>query len=136
MKKFMLLVSLLCVCFLLVGCVIKEDRSHATVEIETSRGESFTRSSSNGYTTPFDGKEQAILQVKFFELKDGETANVHFYCDACGHEEYVTLTAPDAKLLECDCPEVIDENDNSREYVAIVVGSKETLKSATESIGK
>lgn len=37
-----------------------------------------------------------------------------------GHDESLEFTAPEAKMLSCDCPEDGDENNNAKEYVCII----------------
>lgn len=105
----LLLGVMLSIC--LTGC--KSDKTHAIVEVKTSAGHAMVGLSLNGSRMAKSYPLELVLQ------KD-ETVSVHFYCDTCGHDESLEFTAPEAKMLSCDCPEDGDENNNAKEYVCII----------------
>ena len=117
MKKRMLLLGvMLSLC--LTGC--KKDNTHAIVEVKTSEGYAMVGLSLNGLGKANTGSQMAKNYPLELVLQKDETVSVHFYCDTCGHDESLEFTAPEAKMLSCDCPEDGDENNNAKEYVCII----------------
>lgn len=122
-KRFMVGFFMLLSTFALSGC--KEDNKNAIVEITTSTGEALVDRACNGIGTGgISGAEIAMNNPCKLTLQDGDTAKVHFYCDACGYDEELLLTAPVAKMLSCDCPEDGDEDGNGKEYVVVLLGNE------------
>ncbi len=135
MKKLVILAFMFC--FMLTGCS-HEDINHATAEITTKSGYAAIYMSCNdhGQLNRFSGKRQAILNAAQI---DDEAVTVHFYCESCGHDETVTLERPNAKLFECDCLDKFSSqgnNDNYKEYFAIVIGDSKVLEEATKEISE
>ena len=134
MKKFVVFA----LCFLLTGCsFFHKDIDHATAEVVSSSGKVQVFNSFNdiGKNYSVSGKTFAIKNTV---LVNDDAVTVHFFCEACGHDETVTLEKPSAKLFECDCPELRnlpkDANGNYREYFAIVVGDTTVLEEATKEV--
>lgn len=63
------------------------------VEITTSDGEAIVTRGGYG---------NAAVMNQPIELK-ASSAKVHFFCTKCDHDEVMKLTAPEAKLFQCDC---------------------------------
>jgi len=99
----------------------KQDTEPATIEITTSTGKAAIVNSINGAGYNRSGIQRAKDSCINLELEPEETATIHFQCEACGFDETETITAPYAKMWQCNCPEEIDADGNVREYVDIVV---------------
>ena len=121
MKKFcMMMIVAILMCFILTGC-LRQDRSHASVAVKLSSGGAGVFESYNGAGMTMSGQQLAVYHAVKCTLKDGETAEVTFKCNACGNNQKYEIDAPWAEVLSCDCPEKIDENGNAKEYVAIKI---------------
>ncbi len=125
-KRILLGLSCVLVSLSLFGCGFKKDNIPAVAEVTTNTGEAYACTSSNGLGYTKSGSQKAINRALKLTLQDGDMVSVHFYCDACGHDESLEFTAPEAKMLSCDCPEAGDENGkNAKEYFCILAGKSD-----------
>lgn len=105
----------------LTGCnIFNVDDTHANTSITTSSGHACVYTTWNG-SNGWSGKRNALNKKVELTLKKGETANVTFKCDACGNEQTYEITEAWSEVLRCECPEKIDYEGNSREYIAICI---------------
>lgn len=121
-QKITLLVALLIITFSLTAC--GNDASHATVTYTTSTGKAGITHSYNGEGKFLEtqGRELALERRWVIPFEDGETVKITFNCDDCGCEETLETTEALAKMFACECE---GENDNKKEYAAVLVQKAE-----------
>ena len=122
MRRVVLAVMLVMVASL-TACGMRVDNHNAYVEVSTSTGKAEVITAYNetqSSNSKIDGLGLAVKNHVQFVLGEGETVNLHFVCDQCGHDEQVELVSPAAVVLSCDCGEG-KENTTQKEYVAIAV---------------
>ena len=102
------------------------DNENATLEIKTSTGKTVKLRSVNDSNVL--GESAKSLVTKFSRLnpillEENETAEIHFFCSACGHEEKIIVRAPYSQIFECDCP-LFNKNNkilHKKEFAAIEI---------------
>ena len=100
----------------------RKDEDNATVSVTTSDGQAYVYQSVNGSDSIFSGKEYALRYFKKeIDMKIGETIHIVFECDACGNKQEIEIDSAFAGVIQCECPEKMDENGNAREYIAFEI---------------
>ena len=99
--------------FLIRSCQASSDSAEALsyAEITTTNGYSFIAESERNLYDSIENPNNIYLP-------NGETANVHFICPECNHEENLTLVPPTSQIFSCDC-----KNDNFI-VVCVIVGEE------------
>lgn len=121
--RFVAMIIVISLTICLCGCsIFPKDDTPAVVEMTTTKsGHAIVASSHNGLGMTGSGIRIAIRYVCKITLQDEEDVlNVHFSCEACGHDEVCELKAPASKMFHCDCPEDGDDNNNAREYFCVL----------------
>lgn len=123
-KLIMMVVMMMVLVSILTGCsdLHRKDEDNATVSVTTSDGQAYVYQSVNGSDSIFSGKEYALRYFKKeIDMKIGETIHIVFECDACGNKQEIEVDSAFAGVIQCDCPEKMDENGNAREYIAFEI---------------
>ena len=122
MKKFAaIIVTAIITMLMLTGCSFHNDTEPAIVEITTTDGRTYLSYSFNNSWNTVDPLKAAMQNCLKINLEEGEEANLHFYCNACGHDEEYSVSEAESKLFQCDCPTQGDDEGNLKEYLVVLI---------------
>ena len=114
--KWIIMILMSVVIIWMIADLRTDDKSADLIYI-ASNGRTGAYLSYNGK----NGKKLALENKVTINLKKGETVFIKFQCRACGNKQKFNIDKNWTKLISCDCLERIDKNNNSKEYVAVVV---------------
>ena len=123
MKKSVFVAVVLCFVFALTGCSnpFINDKSHAILTVATSDGRANIFESYNGLNMTCSGETAALRRKLCIELEEGQNVTCHFECPACSYVRDEVFESTCGVVFSCECPEEGDEENNAKEYIAIVV---------------